>query len=641
MHGSPDTVTVDGAPPRESRAQSERARRGTTGSRARAWKWASKRSSTIPKPSSSSSSSRGITPILPLLLLLTLATLSTRLFSLPLNRVIESRYCAAYYDSPTPPPESQCKVDWVQTRLAWLQGVLETAVIGVDLGVAVPAAWVGDRWRKGRRVVLAANLVGWAGVVGWVVIVGHLDGALPVSAMAAAPFFALIGGHDCVLNSAVFAIVTDLTDDLVQRTSYIAYISSVNYVVSLFGPSLASAVMTVNLWLPFYLSIGFLIAALPVVYFLPLKGDDDRRDENTAPSAATKDHDPEAEPLLRTTSSSSSPSWSPSSSQPQPLLARFLHLLHRRPRFLLLLSSFLLTSLASSNTHLLPQYMSARYHRSFASVGPLLSLKAATNIVLLTFVVPVGMRVLLRRHHKQHNEEGDTADVEVEGYGGGETSTKNHNPATIALNINAALLSLAVSVLGALAIAAAPRVAWLICALLLYALGSALPVFTMALVEAVDGDGDGDGGKGKGKREGADLPTGRGGGGGGVADGQQEEWTGEDAESSSSSSALANESTTPMDRRRERSARRASTPPRPSSTKTASTSGGTARVYTVVMVVKTIGTLVGAPLMTAVWVAGINLNDGGRGSGAGLGLPYYVSAVLYLCAVGVVWCLKL
>lgn len=46
---------------------------------------------------------------------------------------------------------------------------------------------------------------------------GHLDGALPVSAMAAAPFFALIGGHDCVLNSAVFAIVTDLTDDLVQR----------------------------------------------------------------------------------------------------------------------------------------------------------------------------------------------------------------------------------------------------------------------------------------------------------------------------------------------------------------------------------------------------------------------------------------
>ncbi|KAK8209501.1 hypothetical protein IWZ01DRAFT_520415 [Phyllosticta capitalensis] len=513
-----------------------------------------------PTTSSSSSSGGGITPILPLLLLLALATLSTRLFSLPLNRVIEARYCTVYYDSPTPPPESQCKVDWVQTRLAWLQGVIETAVICVDLGVAVPAAWVGDRWRKrgrGRRVVLAANLVGWAGVVGWVVIVGHLDGALPVSAMAAAPFFALIGGHDCVLNSAVFAIVTDLTDDLVQRTSYIAYISSVNYVVSLFGPSLASAAMTVNLWLPFYLSIGFLIAALPVVYFLPLKGDD-RRDENTAPSAATKDgEDPEAEPLLNTAStSSSSPSWSPSSSQPQPLLARFLHLLHRRPRFLLLLSSFLLTSLASSNTHLLPQYMSARYHRSFASVGPLLSLKAVTNIALLTFVVPVGMRVLLRRHHKQHNnEEGDTTDVEAEGYG---ASSKNHNPATIALNINAALLSLAVSVLGALAIAAAPRVAWLVCALLLYALGSALPVFTMALVEA-----------------------------------------------------------------------------------TASTSGGTARVYTVVMAVKTIGTLVGAPLMTAVWVVGINLNDGGRGSGAGLGLPYYVSAVLYLCAMGVVWCLKL
>ncbi|KAK8170525.1 major facilitator superfamily domain-containing protein [Phyllosticta citribraziliensis] len=550
---------------------------------------------------STKSTTKSITP---LLLLLALATLSTRLFSLPLNRVIESRYCAAYYhSSPSqpPPPEEQCKIDWVQRRLAWLQGVIETAVIGVDLGVAVPAAWVGDRWKergRGRRVVLAANLLGWAGVVLWVVIVGHLDGVLPVSAMAAAPFFALIGGHDCVLNSAVFAIVTDLTDDLVQRTSYIAYVTSVNYVVSLFGPSLASAAMTVNLWLPFYLSIAFLIAALPVVYFLPLdNGQSHASSANKASSSSTAanrddedDDDIEAAPLLRTASSSSPPSL------PLPLKARLTQLIQQRPRFLLLLASFLLTSLASSNTHLLPQYMSARYQRSFASVGPLLSLKAATNIVLLTLVVPVGMQLDRRDRDESEDRDGGSGRAKAN------THTHTHTSQTIALNIDAALLSLLISVFGALCIAAAPTVPFLVAALLLYALGSALPVFTMALVDAVDHDDDDDDDDGTAPRERrCGRPRGA------AAGGEQ------DAASSASPTRRVSHN----------------------NNHSSSSSSATARVYTVVMVVKTVGSLVGAPLMTAVWVAGIGVG------GAGLGMPFWVSAALYLCAMGVIWCLKL
>lgn len=46
---------------------------------------------------------------------------------------------------------------------------------------------------------------------------GRLDQALPVEAMVAGPFFTLLGGHDCVLTSTIFAMVTDLTDDLAQR----------------------------------------------------------------------------------------------------------------------------------------------------------------------------------------------------------------------------------------------------------------------------------------------------------------------------------------------------------------------------------------------------------------------------------------
>jgi hypothetical protein len=47
-----------------------------------------------------------------------------------------------------------------------------------------------------------------------------------------------------------------------HRTSYFAYISSLSYAFSLFGPILASTTMSLTLWLPFYLGTGLLIGAL-------------------------------------------------------------------------------------------------------------------------------------------------------------------------------------------------------------------------------------------------------------------------------------------------------------------------------------------------------------------------------------------
>jgi hypothetical protein len=43
--------------------------------------------------------------------------------------------------------------------------------------------------------------------------------------------------------------------------------------------------------------------------------------------------------------------------------------------------------------------------------------------------------------------------------------------------------------------------------------------------------------------------------------------------------------------------------------------------FSIVMLTKTLGSLVGAPFMTILWVQAIRLG------GVGLGLPYFVSAV--------------
>jgi hypothetical protein len=75
--------------------------------------------------------------IWPLLLLLILVHLSTVLYTLPLNRVIELRLCEEHYalhDPSSIPPnglitEKLCKINEVQRKLAWLQGIMETTLV--------------------------------------------------------------------------------------------------------------------------------------------------------------------------------------------------------------------------------------------------------------------------------------------------------------------------------------------------------------------------------------------------------------------------------------------------------------------------------------------------------------------------------
>lgn len=75
--------------------------------------------------------------IRPLIALLILVHLSAVLYTLPVNRVIELRLCKEHYELYDPSaipahgaiPERLCKIDEVQRRLAWLQGIMETTLV--------------------------------------------------------------------------------------------------------------------------------------------------------------------------------------------------------------------------------------------------------------------------------------------------------------------------------------------------------------------------------------------------------------------------------------------------------------------------------------------------------------------------------
>ncbi|KAH7152836.1 major facilitator superfamily domain-containing protein [Dactylonectria macrodidyma] len=458
------------------------------------------------------------------------------LYQLPLNRVIERRLCREYYASTDPRvigpdgsvSEDLCKIDAVQTSLGWIQGVMDTIWIGGDFIMTIPLSFLAEKW--GRRMVLRLNLASRVFMLSWAVIVGFFDQLLPTKAIIVGPTLSVLGG-DCVFNSITYALASDLTDDHVLRAIYFGYMSSVSYVVALLGPALASATMTALLWLPFWLGIFLLLLAVPTIHKLP-------QSPQFSESESVPDEE-QRQPLL------SSPLLKAQDTQPSLLHStiqrfRILHtIVTSHPRnFSLLLFSFFLTSLASSDTKLLVQYISKRYSWTFASAGYLLSGKAVVNFTLLTVVIP---RFLQSRRVSRGSvsmvESADSAHVRY---------------------ANACLV---VSVIGALGIAVAAEIWMLIPSLALYALGSALPIFTLSLL----------------KSPAVSPPHGK----------DHDDATNPDT-----------------------------------------------HIFSIVMLVKTVGSLLGAPTMAALWVRGIGIG------GLALGMPYFISSACYGVALGVFSCIQ-
>ncbi|KAK6209050.1 hypothetical protein LQW54_006650 [Pestalotiopsis sp. IQ-011] len=465
-----------------------------------------------------------------LLALLLLVNLSTSLYQLPLNRVIERRLCHDYYNENDPSsvlpggniPEHLCKIDHVQQGLAWIQGAMDTAWIAGDFVMTIPLGFVAEKY--GQRTVLWMNLIPRVFMLAWAVVVGYFEHSFPPRAIIAGPFLSILGG-DCVFNSMTYALAASITDDYVLRATYFGWMSSISYVVALLGPALASASMSVLLWLPFFVGITLLLLAVPTISLVPDHPDatyDDRAaDEQSRPLISS--------PLLKAQDADASVITAISKRYET---LRGMLASHTR-NLLMLFISFFLTSLASSDTKLLPQYISKRYSWTFASAGYLLSGKAIVNFVLLTVIVPS----LLRTRHSSSSGQSSA----------GQTDRAN---------VGYALACLAVSVLGAFSIGIAPGIWLLIPALLVYALGSALPVFTLSLLKspAIQPERDG---------------------------------------------VLSDKDTE-------------------------------THMFALVMMIKTLGSLVGAPLMAILWVRGISLG------GMALGVPYFTSSACYVVAILVI-----
>ncbi|KAI0516893.1 major facilitator superfamily domain-containing protein [Xylaria bambusicola] len=449
------------------------------------------------------------------LFLLLLVNLTNGISNIPLNRLLERRLCRAYYDADHDVDEQLCKVDSVQQDLAWIMGSFETLWVVGDFVMTIPLTFLSEKY--GRSRILLLNLVPRLFMLFWTLSISYFEDYLPPRAAIAGASLSVLGG-DTVFNSLIYGLAAKLTDDGITRAIYFSRMTALTSVVGFLSPAIAAAAMTIKLSLPFWLGTVFLLLALPTVLLLPVE--DKPPDE---PNEARR-------PLI------SSPTLKAQASRTS-LVASVVDRVHflisavGNFQLALLLLSMFLTSLASADTKLLAQYISKRYHWTFASAGYLLSAKAVVNFVLLTFVVPV----FLTAHGNASQSLSDSA------------------------NIRYTRFCLVSSVLGALAIGLSSFIWELVPSLVVYALGVPLSIFTLSL---------------------ANSPN---------------MWA---CESSSE----------------------------------AETSNPQSHIFSIIMMVKTLGSLIGAPLMAALWYKGIQSSL--------YGSPYIVSSLIYLAAWGVFWNIK-
>ncbi|KAI1364021.1 hypothetical protein F5Y08DRAFT_340101 [Xylaria arbuscula] len=447
------------------------------------------------------------------LFLLLLVNLTSGISNIPLNRLLERRLCRAYYGADHDVDEQLCKVDSVQQDLAWIMGSFETLWVVGDFVMTIPLTFLSERYGRGR--ILLLNLIPRLFMLFWTLSVSYFEDYLPPRAAIAGASLSVLGG-DTVFNSLIYGLAAKLTDDGTIRAIYFSRMTALTSVIGFLSPAIASAAMTINLSLPFWLGTIFLFLALPIVLLLPVE-------------SSIHDETSEARrPLI------SSPTLKAQASRTS-LVASVVDRAHSlvsavgNLQLALLLLSMFLSSLASADTKLLAQYISKRYHWTFASAGYLLSAKAIVNFFLLTFVVPF---FLTTRGADASQSQSDNA------------------------NIRYARFCLVSSVLGALAIGLSSVIWELVPSLVIYALGVPLSIFTLSL---------------------ANSPN---------------MW--------------------------------ARTP-----NSETETSDPQSHVFSIIMMVKTLGSLIGAPLMAALWYHGIQASL--------YGVPYLVSSLIYLAAWVVFW----
>ncbi|TGO19947.1 hypothetical protein BPAE_0329g00080 [Botrytis paeoniae] len=323
----------------------------------------------------------------------------------PLARTLEDIICRDYYSSAPLSgfseaprlsiPESHCKNDVIQGKLAMLKGWDGTLACIPGLILSVPFGVLADK--IGRKAVLFMSLIGIGLGLVWVQVICYFDTSFDIRWIWSANLFTLIGGGSAVARTMYYTIIADVVAEE-QRATVFFQIVAASLIATLAGVPLAWWLIKVSsLRVPMMAAVLFLLLGALLVLVLP-----ETLHLREHLSISSPDPDQAREEVMEDEASStddegaltfSKKNWSMLLENLEE--SRFVF---TNPKLLALSATFLVQSLHGIMNQFLLQLASKRLGWTLADASFLIPLASITNFVQLVLVLPAIYAILSRLH---------------------------------------------------------------------------------------------------------------------------------------------------------------------------------------------------------------------------------------------------
>ncbi|KAH9214752.1 major facilitator superfamily domain-containing protein [Leptodontidium sp. 2 PMI_412] len=319
-----------------------------------------------------------------LLLALNILILSSAggLTVVPQTRLLEDILCHRFYGDIkglSDIDESMCKIDSIQSELAYINGLTTAVEAVVGLTFAFPFGILADK--IGRKPVYMISMVGTVLYLTSTMAILRFWRIIPIHLIIFCSIFQVIGGGTQVLLAVLYSIAADV-ESSENRASAFFLMALASFIGNLLGPLVSSALMEVaSPWVPLLSAIALVPIGVSTFIFIP-------------ETLQVKDSDDDDNDSIQDSPSAMSSIKSQARHTLTQLLESFTML--KSPSLAIVLLSFVVQmSLFFGKSTFFIQYFSKRFGWTLAKTGYLLSYRGIISVAVLLLILPGVSKLLL------------------------------------------------------------------------------------------------------------------------------------------------------------------------------------------------------------------------------------------------------